>query len=308
MVEVPDEEDDTSFLLANLRAAAADADACGPFLKRKSPLLEREAECPTGNDTSVSKGREAAKHVPLMVAPHEWLKPFETEWTWRAIKDAKSETAGRAVLLNWIHKTRAEEVVDNLLEGLCSIEQVCTLDWLDELHKSKRYFIRSQNSSSRDLLIPVQLETLEGRIIVSAKALIDSGCTGSSIHCDFVEKNGNPAGEITTYAELRIKIGNHSERIDLTITDLSSKEIFLGHDWLIHHNPIINWATGKITFARCPCAKNKFVLPDADPDNEWELQEGEMILTVDFKEAIKICTVHHANELATVMPAACLSM
>ncbi|SJL09551.1 uncharacterized protein ARMOST_12931 [Armillaria ostoyae] len=282
MIEVPDEEDDTSFILQQNKVAATDADACGPSPKRKSPLMEKEAERPIGNDTSVSEGREAAKHAPLTVAPQEWLKPFETEWTWRAIKDAKDESSARAILLNWIHKTRAEEVVDNLLEGLRSSERFRALEWLDELRKPKRYFIRAQNSP-QSLLIPVELETLEYPMTIQAKALLDSGCTGSSIHRDVVKKYGipvqkmaspipvynadgsrNKAGEITTYAELRLKIGGHSERIDLAVTDLGSKEIFLGHDWLVRHNP----------------------------------KEGETILAVDFEEAIEIRAVHKANELA----------
>ncbi|SJL10448.1 uncharacterized protein ARMOST_13834 [Armillaria ostoyae] len=217
--------------------------------------------------------------------------------TWRAIKDTKNESTAQAVLLNWIHKTRAEEVVDNLLEGLWSSECFCALDWLNELHKPKQYFIRSQTSSPHDLLIPIQLETLESCITVSAKALIDSGCTRSSIHRDFVEKHGIPAGEITAYTKLHLKIGDHSERIDLAITDLGQKEIFLGYDWLIHHNPVINWKIGTITFACCHCVKNQFVLPDANPDDEWELEEGETILAVDFQNTIEICAVHHANDL-----------
>ncbi|SJL12751.1 uncharacterized protein ARMOST_16182 [Armillaria ostoyae] len=316
MIEVPDEDDDTSFKLQQNKVAATDADACRPSLKRQSPLMEKEAEHPIGNDPLRSEDREAAKHAPSVGAPQEWLKPFETEWTWRAIKDAKNESAARSILLNWIHKTRAEEVVDNLLEGLRSSERFCALDWLDELRKPKRYFIRAQNSPA-SLLLPVTLETLEQPTSIRAKALIDSGCTGSSIHCDFVKKHGipiqktassipvynadgsrNKAGEITTYAELRLKIGDHSERIDLTVTDLGSKEIFLGHDWLVRHNPVINWTSGSVTFARCHCAKNRFVLPDADPDDEWELEEGDTILSVDFEEAIEICAIHKANELA----------
>ncbi|SJL06708.1 uncharacterized protein ARMOST_10050 [Armillaria ostoyae] len=316
MIEVPDEDDDTSFKLQQNKVAATDADACRPSLKRQSPLMEKEAEHPIGNDPLRSKDREAAKHAPSVGAPQEWLKPFETEWTWRAIKDAKNESAARSILLNWIHKTRAEEVVDNLLEGLRSSEHFCALDWLDELRKPKRYFIRAQNSPA-SLLLPIVLETLEQPISIRTKALIDSGCTGSSIHRDFVEKHGipvqktassipiynadgsrNKAGEITAYAELRLKIGNHSERIDLAVTNLGSKEIFLGHDWLACHNPVINWTTGSVTFARCHCVKNKFVLPDADPDDEWELEEGETILSVDFEEAIEIRAIHKANELA----------
>ncbi|SJL07034.1 uncharacterized protein ARMOST_10377 [Armillaria ostoyae] len=271
MIEVPDEDDGTSFKLQQNKVAATDADACGPSPKRQSPLMEKEAEHPIGNDTLVSEGQEAAKHMPPT-----------TKWTWRAIKDAKDESAARVILLNWIHKTRAEEVIDNLLEGLCSSERFCALDWLDELRKPKRYFIHVQNSPA-SLLLPVRLHWK---------------FHSSSIPIYNANGSCNKAGEITVYAELHLKIGDHSERIDLAVTDLSSKEIFLRHDWLACHNPIINWTTGLVTFARCHCAKNRFVLPDADPDDEWELEDGETILSINFEEAIEIRAVHKANELA----------
>lgn len=76
--------------------------------------------------------------------------------------------------------------------------------------------------------------------------------------------------------------------------------MFLGHDWLVQHNLMINWKTGKIIFARCHCQKMMFVLPNADPTNRWdkELEEGETILAVGFNSAIQIRAQHHANELA----------
>ena len=66
----------------------------------------------------------------------------------------------------------------------------------------------------------------------------------------------------------------------------------------MRHNPLVNWKTGKLIFAQYQCCKNPFVLPDADPDDEWELEEGETILAINFEEAIEIRTVHKANELA----------
>ncbi|SJL08331.1 uncharacterized protein ARMOST_11694 [Armillaria ostoyae] len=130
--------------------------------------------------------------------------------------------------------------------------------------------IEAQKANRRDLLIPVQLETLDSHVMLKASTLVDSGCTSSSIHQLYIEAHGlniqltaspipiynadgshNKVGEITAYTELHLKIGDHSERIDLAVTDLGSKKIFLGHDWLICHNPVINWKTGKITFAHC---------------------------------------------------------
>jgi len=34
--------------------------------------------------------------------------------------------------------------------------------------------------------------------------------------------------------------------------DLNRTDIFLGHDWLVKHNPEINWKNRTIQFTRCP--------------------------------------------------------
>ncbi len=79
--------------------------------------------------------------------------------------------------------------------------------------------------------------------------LVDSGCTSSAINRVFIEQHNIPThataapipvynadrtknlgGSITKYAEICLMIGDHSERIDLAITELSDKQIFLGHN------------------------------------------------------------------------------
>ena len=57
-------------------------------------------------------------HAKTEKVPHEWLKPFEAKCTLRGIKEARMESVVRAILKNWIHRTRVEEVVDEMLEGL----------------------------------------------------------------------------------------------------------------------------------------------------------------------------------------------
>ncbi|SJL03649.1 uncharacterized protein ARMOST_07006 [Armillaria ostoyae] len=129
------------------------------------------------------------------------------------------------ILLNWIHKAQAEEVVDNLLEGLQKAECIHALEWLNKLQKPTHYQIYAQKANQHDLLIPIQLETLESRATLKVTTLIDSGCTGSSIHHGFVKDHGlvtkptassipvynadgscNKVGEITKYIELHLKI------------------------------------------------------------------------------------------------------
>ncbi len=90
------------------------------------------------------------------------------------------------------------------------------------------------------------------------------------------------------FVEVCIKIRDHMECIDLTVTDLKDCSIFLGHDWLAWHNLAINWKTGKITFTQCQCHHIPIALPDTDPYDKWdeELEDRDTILVISFEEAI----------------------
>ncbi len=154
---------------------------------------------------------------------------------------------------------------------------------------------------------------------MSTKALIDSGCTGSAINQAYVEKhqldtkkalipipvynaNGtcNQGRDITEFVELSLTIGEHREQINLTVTNLGKKDVYLEHDWLKRHNPSVNWECSMIIFGRCNCMGEQLALPNADPDNCWdeELEEGDTILAVRMEEELVIRAMQHANDLA----------
>ncbi len=193
------------------------------------------------------------------------------------------------------------------------------LNWMEELRQPRRY-ICWLSGSDRALTTNIQIEIPESHACITSSALIDSGCTSSAINRAFVKKHNiptcvtaapitvynadrskNSSGQITAFAELRIMIGDHAKRINLAITDLKDCDIFLGHDWLVRHNPLINWQTGKMTFARCQCHHIPIPLPDADPYDKWdeELEEGDTILAISFEEAICVRAMWHvANDLA----------
>ncbi len=149
--------------------------------------------------------------------------------------------------------------------------------------------------------------------------LLDSGCTESAINRVYVDKHQlntkkatvpilvynadgtcNQGGDITEFVELSLTIGEHRERIDLMVTDLGKKDLYLRYDWLKHHNPSVNWECGTIIFGCCDCMGEQLVLPNADPDNRWdeELEEGDTILAVCMEEELIIRALHHANDLA----------
>ena len=106
---------------------------------------------------------------------------------------------------------------------------------------------------------------------IDGEALLDSGSTGSCIHRDYVRRHGletqafdapidvynadgsvNSGGRITHFVQLLVQIGDHRERMTFLVTDLGKSDLFLGYEWISHHNPCINWRDRTIDFARCP--------------------------------------------------------
>ena len=47
-------------------------------------------------------------------------------------------------------------------------------------------------------------------------------------------------------------INGHKKQLEAAVTDLNRTDIFLEHDWLVKHNPEINWKNRTIKFTRCP--------------------------------------------------------
>src|SRR6266849_10812017 len=103
------------------------------------------------------------------------------------------------------------------------------------------------------LTVGIQLSTPSCPEKINVAALLDSGCDGSSIdHC-FVLRNKIPTrqvqnlmkvtnadgtenkhGMIKEYVILRVQIDEHVEELEFAVMQLN---VFLGLDWLRHHNP-----------------------------------------------------------------------
>ena len=107
------------------------------------------------------------------------------------------------------------------------------------------------------------------------KALVDSRCTHTGIDEQLVKnkriqiKSINFSfkvfntdrmrnEEVIRVAPLEIKINGHKEQLEAAVTDLNRMDMFLGYDWLVKHNPEVNWKNGTIKFMRCPesCTMN----------------------------------------------------
>ena len=57
---------------------------------------------------------------------------------------------------------------------------------------------------------------------------------------------------MTRVAPLEIKINGHKKQLETAVTDLNGMDMFLGHDWLVKHNPEVNWKNRTIKFMKCP--------------------------------------------------------
>jgi len=92
---------------------------------------------------------------------------------------------------------------------------------------------------------------------LKVKALVDSRCTHIRIDKQLVKKkriqiklinfsfevfnaNGIKNREVTKVVPLEIEINRHKEQLEAIVTDLNRMDMFLGHDWLVKHNPEVN--------------------------------------------------------------------
>ncbi len=97
MIKVPNDEDDTSYQM-NIKA-------------KLTPPVAPEV-------TQLMVAKPSGPGMKTEKVPHKWLKPFGAEWTLHGIIEARTESEAKVILKNWIHKTRAEEVVDEMIEGM----------------------------------------------------------------------------------------------------------------------------------------------------------------------------------------------
>jgi len=103
---------------------------------------------------------------------------------------------------------------------------------------------------------------------LKVKALVDSRCIYTGINEQLVKDkriqmkpidflfevfnvDGMKNGEVTKVAPLEIKINRHKETLEAAVTDLNRTDMFLDHDWLVKHNPEVNWRNSTIKFTRC---------------------------------------------------------
>ena len=114
----------------------------------------------------------------------------------------------------------------------------------------------------------MNVKTKNGKKL-KVKAIVDSGCTHTGIDEQLVKDkriqtklinfsfevfntDRTKNGEVTKMAPLEVEINRHKEILEVAVMNLDGTDMFLGHDWLVKHNPEVNWKNGTIKFTRCP--------------------------------------------------------
>ncbi len=95
-------------------------------------------------------------------------------------------------------------------------------------------------------------------------------------------------------ARLKLQIGTHHKVFEFRVSVLGKLNIYLGHDWLKHHNLTIDWQKGSLLMKNCPGTCN---VPEEDDGGEdiegdsdggvrrWhEWEDGDRLLAVMREE------------------------
>src|SRR5258707_10482320 len=130
-------------------------------------------------------------------------------------------------------------------------------------------------ASPHSLNLQVELTSPTSLTSISTSALLDSRATRMFISCDFmwrhqvettplpqpillhnVDGSTNKHGSTTEEVHAILCIGQHSERVQLAVTNLGWQSVIIRHPWLLHHNPEVDWAAQKVLMTCCPTSCN----------------------------------------------------
>ena len=141
---------------------------------------------------------------------------------------------------------------------------------ISHVNSQNKYIILNRRASKgkRELNVQAIVKTKNSKNL-EVKALVDSRCTHTGIDEQLVKDkriqtkkinfsfevfnaDGMKNREVTKVAPLEIEINGHKEKLEVAVMNLDGMDMFLGHDWLVKHNPEVNWKNGTIKFTRCP--------------------------------------------------------
>ena len=216
---------------------------------------------------------------------------------------------GMIQLKGYVDNSCQEPINETLIRNINALEEEDALWFLRKMKEPQKI----KTNGQWQINIPMILKTLDMEETIETEGLLNSGCTTTSISQELVDwmklnttkllwaittlnVDGTVNGKITNLVWLNMKIKNHKEILELAITNLGKWDIFLGHDWLTHHNPDINWTMGEIQFIRClgTCYQELIVTELEDEINQIsdfdddDLKEDKLLaIHIDLPEYIQ---------------------
>ena len=155
-------------------------------------------------------------------------------------------------------------------EGFWQRSQVGMVQEISYVKSQNKYIIPNYRSSKGKRELNMQADVkIKNRKKLRVKALVNSRYTHTGIDEQLVKDkriqtkpinfsfevfnaDGIKNGEVTRVVPLEIEINSHREQLEAAVTNLDGTDIFLGHNWLVKHNPEVNWKNSTIRFTRCP--------------------------------------------------------
>jgi len=283
-----------------------------------SPLIPDSVDVVLNADEPPIISRELRHHHQRRFAG-ERMKPHTAKWIAQRIQESDTPAAV-GILSAWTHHARRLEASEATIIELNGVPDSDIVEALNELRSPKRFI---QGSKGNKLTMRVILSTIDHSQTLETTALLDSGCTGSTIHTRFVKNNNLPTkrlprpipvynadgtlnanGAITETCKLRMTVQDHVEEIEFAVSDIGSSDVYIGHDWLKQHNPSVDWNKSRILMDRCPHTCDFTSGMDEDEphietyalnEEQTPLEEGDRLFIFDLDGYFDTLLINRTN-------------
>ncbi|KAI2644670.1 Transposon Tf2-6 polyprotein [Labeo rohita] len=121
--------------------------------------------------------------------------------------------------------------------------------------------------------------------------------------CPLRPGNGQTSPVSRRTKEIHLIIGNHTEKIQLYITKITSPPVILGHPWLITHDPFISWTNHKIVHWGATCQELCLRAPVGTCSGESEASDINLEeVPVPYRDLAEVFSKRSAAQLPPHRP------
>jgi hypothetical protein len=199
-----------------------------------------------------------------------------------------------------MHPTRRVEASEATIAELNILSDEDIVKALLELSQPKPYV---QGGGGNKLTMRIILSTLNDSTTFKTDALLDCGCTSSTMNTRYVQRHNLPTrklprpipvynadgtlnrnGCIKETVTLHMVVQDHTEKITFAVSDIGHTDVYIGHEWLKHHNPEVDWRKLHLYMNRCPPSCQFIDMHEIDEEDEETLVDEEEICEESLKE------------------------